>query len=111
MHQAAKACPDEEFAEFFKDCKQSLSRPTKFSAPSKNCANYNHCNPGHGAPSRRALQRFLQTSNIVMPSSPRRVAAKLTGGVLNIAQQLYTALSVASGRELPQSPAVTAPSI
>ena len=24
----ATACPDEEFAEFFKDCKQSLSRPT-----------------------------------------------------------------------------------
>ena len=22
------------------------------------CANYNHCNPGRGAPSRRALQRF-----------------------------------------------------
>ena len=84
---------------------------TRFSAPSKNCANYNHCNPDHGAPSRRALQRFLQTSNIVMPSSPRRVSAKLTGGVLNIAQQLYTALSVACGRELPQSPAVTAPSI
>ena len=31
---------------------------TRFSAPSKNCANNNHCNPGRGAPSRRALQRF-----------------------------------------------------
>ena len=38
------ACPDEEFAEFFKDCKQSLSRPTESCAPSKNRANYSRCN-------------------------------------------------------------------
>ena len=31
---------------------------TKVPAPSKHCENYNHCNACHGAPSRRALQRF-----------------------------------------------------
>ena len=46
---------------------------------------------------------FMQISDIVMPSSPRRVAAKLTGGVLNITQQLYIALSVACGRETPSA--------
>ena len=51
-------------------------------APSKNCENYSHCNPGHGAPSRRALQRFLQTSHIVKPSSPRRVSAIACGWCL-----------------------------
>ena len=43
---------------------------TRFSAPSKDCANNNHCNPGHGAPSRRALQydvRALHKSKGSLP--------------------------------------------
>ena len=72
-------------------------------APSKHCAKFIRCNPSHGAPSRRALQRFLQCSDIGLPSSPRRVAAKLTGGVLKFAQQQYIAHSVACGRETPSN--------
>ena len=81
---------------------------------------------------------FVQISDIGLPSSPRRVAAKLTGGVLDFALSLvggkhsriivqiaiiaipavacevrtanFKETSFLCGRELPQSPAVTAPS-
>ena len=39
---------------------------TKVSAPSNHCDNYNYFDACHGAPSRRALQRFLHPRSIVI---------------------------------------------
>ena len=73
-----------------KDCLQSL----------KNSANSSsgHAVAGIATVAMRTRKRGCR---LLLPSSPRRVSAKLTGGVLKFAQRLYVALSVACGRETP----------
>ena len=55
--------------DYFNPCKILLIH-TKVPAPSKHRANNNHCNPCHGAPSRRALQYDVRALHKAKGSLP-----------------------------------------
>ena len=56
--------------------------------------------PSGTAPFRQGSLGFVLISGIIVPSSPRRVAAKLTGGVLNFAQHLWVEDTLESSYKL-----------
>ena len=68
--------------ESFNLCKILLIH-TKVSAPSKHRANNNHCNPCHGAPSRRALQYDARNLQKQKAPSPRELSPQVTEGVFS----------------------------